>query len=300
MRIDHTYPEYLIFNKQEEEAAIFRSLLATFAGLKVDITSSTKDGSKWIVNVSSDTSPGAYYLFDRNTNKIRFLFSTFNGVDEEHMSAMQPVSIAASDGMTIPGYLTLPKAGPSPAPLVTLVHGGPHGVRDYWGFDREVQMLASQGYAVLQVNYRGSDGYGREFKQAGMKRWGDRIQQDIIEMTQWAMAQPEIDDNKACIMGASFGAYSALQSSILANDLFRCAIANAGIYDLSLLYEEGDVADLYFGEAYLESTIGLEPETLRDFSPVFNVDKLQAPVLIAHGELDRRAPFEHAEDLRKH
>ena len=299
IRVDDGYPAYLIFNKEYEEAQVFRSLLSTFAGAEVTVTSSTDDYSKWIVYVASDTSAGAYYLFDRKAMQVKLLFKMNSGLVSSEMAVSTPYKIKARDGMEIPVYLTLPEKAKGPVPLITLVHGGPHGVRDYWSFDSEVQMLANEGYAVLRVNFRGSDGYGQSFAEAGMKHWGDAIQHDIIDATNWAREKAEIDGDKVCIMGASFGGYSALQSSILAPDVFDCAVANAGVYDLQNLFEDGDIPEGFWGASFLESVLGTDKAQLTAFSPTHNVEKLKTPVLIAHGKKDRRAPFSQAQALRK-
>ena len=298
IRIDNGYPEYLIFNKKDEEAKAFKSLLQVFNGRNVAITSRTSDNNQWVVHVSSDTEPGTYYIFNRGAKKLSKLFQVISSLDERDMAITTPYVVTASDGTEVPVYLTLPNNPKGPVPLVTLVHGGPHGIRDLWGFDSEVQMLANQGYAVLRVNFRGSGGYGQDFLQAGYRQWGDRIQWDIIDATQWARNLPEIDGAKVCVMGTSFGGYSALQSSILAGDTFDCAVANAGIYDLQNLFEEGDVTKQFWGEAFLSTVIGIDKQQLVAFSPTHNVQKLTVPVLIAHGEKDRRAPFSQAEELR--
>jgi dipeptidyl aminopeptidase/acylaminoacyl peptidase len=162
-----------------------------------------------------------------------------------------------------------------------------------------VQALATQGFSVLQINYRGSSGFGDSFLRAGNLHWGDLIQQDIISGTRWAIENGKANSGNICIMGANFGAYSAVQSAILEPDLFACAVANAGIYDLELLYKRGDIEDLYWGDAYLEEVIGRDEEQLRKFSPVHNIAALKIPVFIAHGKQDERAPYEHAKRLKK-
>ncbi|MFC4700300.1 alpha/beta hydrolase family protein [Glaciecola siphonariae] len=301
IRVDDGYPAYMMFNTGSEEAAMYKSMIATFPGYVVNITSRSDDGRLWLIHTENDISPGSYYLYDKKVNKLQPLFSNMSHIEQAILSEKTPFSFAASDGMTIHGYVTYPvtlKEGES-APLVTLVHGGPHGPRDWWEFDREVQMLAANGYAVAQVNFRGSGGYGEAFEAAGYKQWGDRIQKDIIEGTEHIIAQGKVKKDKVCIMGASFGGYSAVMSASMAPDLFKCAIANAGVYDLELLYSEGDIKDLLWGTKYLERAVGKDEAQLKEFSPVNRVASIKAPVLIAHGEKDRRVPFEHAEALRK-
>ncbi len=157
-------------------------------------------------------------------------------------------------------------------PLVTLVHGGPNA-RDYWNFDSEVQLLASQGYAVLRVNYRGSSGYGWEHMSGSKNQWGGRVQQDIIEATRWVIQQGGIEQDKVCIMGGSFGGYSAVQSAALAPDLFKCVVAVAGVYDLEMMFDEGNIPRIIYGKEYLIEQLGTDKALMRQYSPVHNVDK---------------------------
>ncbi|MCY7294859.1 alpha/beta hydrolase family protein [Alteromonas sp. a30] len=299
VRVDPGYPNYVIFNKTNEEAQIFRNLVKTFAGSKVTITSQSEDGNMSVVAVSSDTNPGIFYLYNKKTNKLSLLFNNLSHIDAKLVSLTEPVSFEARDGTKVHGLLTMPNgvAADAKVPMVTLVHGGPHGVRDYWTYNRDVQLLASQGYAVLRVNYRGSEGYGKAFWAAGHKHWGDTIQHDIIDGTKWALANHNIDASKLCIMGFSFGGYSAIQAATIEPDLFKCAIAGGGVYDLEMMFTEGDIPERGYGESYLEMALGKDEAVWRAFSPVNNVDKLKANVMIAHGEEDERVPFEHAEKL---
>ena len=183
--------------------------------------------------------------------------------------------------------------------MVVIPHGGPHGVRDNWGFNSEVQLLASEGFAVLQVNYRGSGGYGLKFQEAGYRHWGDRMMEDIIDATRYAVKKGHADPGRICIYGGSFGGYSALQAPIVAPDLFRCAVGYAGVYDLTIMSSEGDIGQSRMGRGFLTRVLGEDEDALKKFSPSWNVDKLRAKVFLIHGKKDQRAPFEHAERLRK-
>jgi dipeptidyl aminopeptidase/acylaminoacyl peptidase len=273
--------------------------MATFPGMFVTIESSTRDENYWIVKTSSDVSEGTYYLYDRTRRRMLHLAVARDGVKESDLASMKPISFPSFDGLEVNGYFTHALGtGDKPAPMVVLVHGGPQA-RDRWDFDAEVQALATNGYSVLQINYRGSTGYGQAFEEAGDRQWGDAVQKDLISGTRWAVEQGLAPKGKVCIAGGSFGAYSAVQSAELAPDLFACAVANAGIYDLPLLYERGDIEQMYFGEASLDKAIGKDETELGRYSPVNNVASLEAPLLIAHGKQDKRAPYKHATNLRK-
>jgi len=298
VRTDAGYPLYTVFDKSSEEARVYEFLINTFKGYQVDITSSSDDGNLWSIYVSNDQQAGSFYLYDKSENKFRLLFSNFPSIPKEQFSESIPFTFKASDGIEIPGYITYPTSvDPNKnVPLITLVHGGPFA-RDYWSFDREVQMLTAQGYAVLRLNFRGSSGYGLAYGDASEQNWGTRVQQDIIEGTEWVIQQGGIQQDKVCIMGASFGAYSAVMSATIKPDLFKCVIANAGVYDLEMMFNEGDIPRILYGKAFLENELGTDLSVLRAQSPVNHVSKLKAPLLLAHGEEDERAPFKHAEAL---
>lgn len=300
-RIDAGVPSYTLFSKSDE-AKVFKQLLGSFPGNLVTITSKSKDGRYWVAVVHSDVNPGTYYLFDKNKLEVRHLFNSKPELNSSDLAPTDAIEFTSFDGQAVSGYLTKAKTSQAQMkkapPMVVYVHGGPRA-RDYWGFDPTIQALATRGYSVLQINFRGSIGYGVKFRDAGNLHWGDDVQQDIISGTKWAIENQLAEAGNICIMGASFGAYSALQSSILEPDLYNCAIANAGIYDLSLLYTEGDVENNFSGLSYLEEAIGKDEALLAKFSPVHSVEKLKAPVFIAHGKEDVRAPFIHAERLRE-
>lgn len=298
IRLDTDYPSYIMLDSSGEEAKLFKLLLLRFAGYAIDITSHSDNLNKWIIKASNDLTAASFFLYDKKKDKFSLLFSNMAEIKKQELSESIPIHFTASDKTEIHGYITYPVSVPETQsiPLVTLVHGGPHS-RDYWDFDPKVQLLASQGYAVLRVNFRGSSGYGSEMYYGSQKQWGDRVQKDIIEGTKWVIAQGGILSDKVCIMGASFGGYSAVQSATLAPDLFKCAVATAGVYDIEMMFEEGDVQGRLWGIASLEQHHGKDTELMRKYSPVHNVDKLKAKLLIAHGGKDVRVPIEHAEKL---
>lgn len=297
LRVDDGFPAYALLTSAFEEAKVFKKLLAAFPSEQVTITSSTKDGKKWLAAVSSDINPGTYYLYDHEKVSLTKLADRNPHLTGKTMAMMEPIKFPSFDGKEIHGYLTLTEQQSATKPMVVLVHGGPHGVRDHWGFDSEVQLLAKSGYNVLQVNYRGSDGYGAEYKTAGYRQWGDAIQKDIIAGTEWAIAQGHGKAGNVCIMGGSFGGYSVVQAATIKPDLYRCGVAVAGIYDLALMSKLGDIPRLGYGKAYLQKVIGDDPAQLAAFSPVNRIEQLKAHLLIAHGRHDERAPMEHATAL---
>jgi dienelactone hydrolase len=299
VRLDDGLPSYAMLNQATEEAKIFKVLLQSFPGSDVSITSKSQDGQQWIIDVSSDINPGTFYLYDHSKKSLEILAHHYEHLASTSFASTEAIEFKSFDDKTIAGYLTkTPQATPQ-KPLVVLVHGGPHGVRDYWGYDPEVQLLALSGYNVLQVNYRGSYGYGTAFEDAGHQQWGDAIQRDIISGTEWAIAQGHAKAGNVCIMGTSFGGYSAVQAATMAPDLYRCAIAVAGVYDLPLLVKTSDVAERQRGRDYLGRVLGADPALLQAHSPVNHVHKLKANLLIAHGKKDERAPYDQALSLKK-
>ena len=292
------YPSYAFVDSNSPKSQRLKDLLGALPGSQVQLVSSTEDDSKNIIFASSDINPGQYYLYDANTNKLRALFSARGWINQKDMAQTTPLRFKSRDGLTILAYLTVPNGkAEKNLPLVVMPHGGPYQARDYWGYDPEAQMLANRGIAVLKVNFRGSPGFGQNFREAGYRQWGQNIQHDIIDGVKLLINDGTVDKDNICIMGASFGGYSALQSAIIEPDMFKCAIGLMGVYDLPLMYEEGDTQARSYGVNFLKTVIGTDEAELKAFSPAYNVDKLKAPVLIVHGGEDERAPIEQAESL---
>ncbi|ALO43682.1 alpha/beta hydrolase family protein [Pseudoalteromonas phenolica] len=298
VELEPGYPTYAFVDNTAKMTQRLKDLIQSLPGEQIHLVSTTVDATKSIVLARSDINPGTYYLYHADKNQLQFLFNTKEGIDHRLMAETKPVSFKARDGLEIHGYLTLPfNKEAKNLPLVVMPHGGPHGPRDWWGFDSDAQLLANRGIAVLKVNFRGSGGYGRAFEHAGHQKWGSAIQHDIIDATKYVIEQGYADPKNMCIMGASFGGYSALQSSIIEPDMFKCAIGVVGVYDLPLMFEEGDVAARSTGQRYLTQVLGTDEAKLKAYSPSYNIDKLKAPVLIVHGGDDERAPIEQAESL---
>lgn len=284
-------PKLTYFDTERSDAALHKTLSAQFPGEYVHFVNVTRDGKRTLFGVASDRDPGAYYVFDADTGKAALVFESRPWIQAERMAERRPIQFKARDGFELHGYLTLPQErGDSKLSMVLLPHGGPHGVADDWFYDNDAQFLASRGYAVLQVNYRGSDGRGPGFESAGYRQWGGRTIDDLIDGVRWAVAQGTVDDKRICAYGASFGAYASMMSAIRAPELFKCAIGYAGLYDLPLIYEERD--SMAGGKAYRyhQKVIGQDAMQLAAYSPSRQADKLTAPVLLAHGSADETTP----------
>lgn len=295
---DPGLPELHVIDDKDPETAVFMALRQAFVGQEATITSATRDGTSMVVYVSSDRNPGDYYLFNAKTLKADWLFSALDLIDPDKMAEMAPVSLKARDGLPLYGYLTAPPHKPlKDLPLILLPHGGPHNVRDFWGWDPEAQFFASRGYAVLQVNFRGSGGYGLKFQGLGYRNWGTTMQDDLADAVQWAVKQGFADPNRICIYGASYGGYAALENPIRYPQLYKCAVGYVGVYDLTLESRYGDVHRSADGRNYLEIVRGNNAAELKQYSPVFNVDKLTVPVFIAYGGKDERVVPDNAKEL---
>ncbi|NOU51196.1 S9 family peptidase [Pseudoalteromonas sp. JBTF-M23] len=300
IEIDNGYPTYVFLDENSIKAKRLKNIIRVLQGNQVHLVSTTRDGKKSIFFASSDINAGQYFLYDSKTSQLQQLFSAREWLNPDLMSQTKPITFQSRDKLTVHGYLTLPVGKKDKdLPLVVMPHGGPHYTRDWWEFNPDVQVLASRGIAVLQVNFRGSGGYGEAFQSAGYQQWGGNIQHDIIDGVKYVVSQGYASKDNICIMGASFGGYSALQSAILEPDLFKCAIGVMGVYDLPLMFDEGDIALRQSGTNYLTQVLGEDKNKLKAFSPSYNVAKLKAPMLIVHGGRDERAPIEQAESLIK-
>jgi len=298
IEVEPDYPGIELFDPGEPTAQMIRRLEKTFKDSQIEVTSFTRDGKHAVVRVSSDVDPGQFFLVDMESNAVSPLLKAMPWINPDKMSQMEAIQIKARDGTLLHGYLTIPRGAPEHGlPMVVLVHGGPHGPRDSWGFDPEVQFLASKGYAVLQINYRGSGGYGHAFMTSGFKHWGTTMQDDVTDATLWAIKDGVADPERICIAGGSYGAYAAMMGVIREPDLYRCAFAYDGVYDLSLMFHSGDISQDEEGLNYLRDVLGTDQADLRSRSPVYNVDRIKARLFLAHGEDDERAPLAHFTEL---
>ncbi len=274
-------------------------LIKAFPGQNVLPVSVTRDGTKAIVLVNSDRNPGDYYLFDTAKLEADYLVGRSNWLDPDGMPERRPIEYRARDGQRIHGYLTLPPGRKAKyLPLVVNPHGGPFGTHDEWQFDPESAALATRGYAVLQMNFRGSDGFGGTFAKAGKRGWATTMVDDITDGTRWAVEQGYADPARIAIYGTSYGGYAALMSAIREPDLYRCVTTYAGLFDLPTWKSDSDVATRRSGRRYIDDFIGADEKSLREASPSNYIDRLKIPVLIVHGTDDERVPFSQAKQLR--
>lgn len=260
----------------------------------------TRDGSKQLWYAYSDQDPGSFHLLDIEKKSFRPIAARMPWIKPAQMAPMHAVKYQARDGLVIHGYLTVPVGHePKRLPMVMMPHGGPW-VRDVWGFNPLVQLLANRGYAVLQVNYRGSTGYGDELFQQAKREIGGKIQDDIEDGTRWAISAGVADPARIAIVGSSYGGYSALFALGMNPDLYRCGISYAGVTDWPGMFKDSDVANNKQARKYWGEQIGdpgKDTERLAAISPVNFADKIVAPVLIVQGEDDRRVPEDQAKRM---
>lgn len=266
------------------------------------VTSMTRDEMKWIVSFDSPTDPGATYLYDRSTGRARFLFRPRPWLVPRQLAPMRPISYRAADGLTIHGYLTAPVGVPTRnLPLVLVVHGGPWA-RDTWGYDAEAQLLANRGYAVLQINYRGSTGYGKAFYNAAVKEWAGKMHTDLIDGVRWAINEGIADSTKVAIYGGSYGGYATLVGLTFTPEVFACGVDYVGPSSLVTLIESFPPYWKPFLEGSFYRHVGnpsvpADVEDMKKRSPLFLVDKIEDPLLIVQGANDPRVTKREADQM---
>jgi len=253
----------------------------------------------WLVGFTNDTGPVPYFAFDRETGDAHFLFEHQPALSSYQLAAMEPFSYQARDGLTIHGYLSFPEGADRTAlPTVLNVHGGPWA-RDSWGFVPEAQWLANRGYLCVQVNYRGSTGYGKSFVNAGDREWGARMQDDLTDAVAYVVGQGYADPARVAIYGGSYGGYAALAGATFTPELYRCAVDIVGPSNLITLIE---TIPPYWAPliAQFHTRVG-DPEKDRDFlwsrSPLSAVDRIRIPLLIAQGANDPRVKQAESEQI---
>jgi dipeptidyl aminopeptidase/acylaminoacyl peptidase len=270
------------------------------AGLgEPSVVSRDRDLQTWVVAFNSDTHPANYYLYDRATKKLTHLFASRPALEKYTLAPMKPVTIKSRDGLDLVSYLTVPVGvEPKGLPMVLHVHGGPWG-RDTWGYDGEAQWLANRGYAVLEVNYRGSTGFGKKFVHAADREWAGKMHDDLIDAVNWAVKEGVADPKRVAIYGGSYGGYAALVGATFTPDVFACAVDIVGPSNLVTLLKS---IPPYWEPMKKLFTVRVgdiekEEEFLKSRSPLFKADRIQIPMLIAQGANDPRVKQAESEQI---
>lgn len=282
-----------------ESEKMFRRLEKALGDYEIVFTGRNKNEDKYMIRTYSDRSLGAYYFYDKNTDELLEVAKVSHWIDENDMAEMQPIKYQSRDGLTINGYLTLPKnVEAKNLPVVINPHGGPW-VRDNWGFNPEVQLLASRGFAVLQMNYRGSTGYGRQFWECSFKQWGQNMQNDITDGVNWLIESGIADAKKVAIYGGSYGGYATLAGVTFTPDLYACAVDYVGV---SNLFSFMKTIPPYW-KPYLDMMYEMvgnpeqDAEMMQQFSPAFHIDKIKCPLFVAQGANDPRVNIDESDQI---
>lgn len=285
----------------ETTKKMFEHLESQLSGYDFGISSASKDETKFLVRTYSDRSLGAYYYYDRETERLDKLVEVSPWLNEEELAEMKPIRYQSRDGLTINGYLTLPIGGDQKnLPIVVNPHGGPWA-RDNWGFNPEAQFLANRGYGVLQMNFRGSTGYGRSFWEQSFRQWGLKMQDDITDGVQWLIDEGIADSKRIAIYGGSYGGYATLAGVTFTPDLYACAVDYVGV---SNLFTFMDTIPPYWAPylAMLKEMVG-DPDipehyaTMKATSPVFHVDQIKVPLMVVQGAKDPRVKQSESDQM---
>jgi dipeptidyl aminopeptidase/acylaminoacyl peptidase len=271
-----------------------RSLAHALPDAVPNITSASQDRRYFVVLASSPRDPGTYYVLDTQTNTATRIARMMPWLDAAELADVEAIRVTSTDRLELEAFLARPRA-PNLPPLVVLPHGGPWRIRDARSFDPLVQSLAAGGFAVLQVNYRGSSGRGQAFLDAGKQQWGKGIEQDLEAAVDEVVRRGLVDGDRVCIAGGSYGGYSALMSVIRSPTRYRCAISLNGPTDLLFEYHfyfkrGGEEGKTYFSEYIADPD---DPEQLRSMSPVYRASEINVPVLLIQGGEDRRVDVDH-------
>lgn len=290
-------PHSAFFDPQSREAKLYALLEQAFKGSAVKVTSATRDGKLLLVYVYSDRDPGRFFLFDTQTRQATYLLSRRRWVDPKASAQTQVLQIKARDGVPLRAYLTLPPGREARnLPLVVFPHGGPFTIYDTWGYGMDTQLLAAAGYAVLQVNFRGSGNYGKRFFNAGRRQWGGAMQDDLTDATEWTVAQGLVDHSRMCMYGASYGGYASLEAVSKEPALYKCAVGYVGVYDVATWATDASDRSTRL-ENWAQQWIGTDPAQLAKASPNLNADRIKVPVFLAAGGEDKTVAIKHSEKM---
>ena len=267
------------------------------------VLDATEDENLYMVYVDSDRLYGVYYAYDVAKNELKELYNTMPQLKEGDMSEMRPITFTSRDGITLHGYITLPKAALAgeKVPVIVNPHGGPQGIRDSWGFNPEAQLFASRGYATLQVNFRISGGYGREFLESGFKQIGRKAMDDVEDGLQYVIDQGWVDGNKAAIYGGSHGGYAVLRGLTKTPDLYACGVDYVGVSNLFTFMKTIPpywkpylkiIKEIWYDEDNPE-----EKAIMEEVSPVYQMDKINKPLFVVQGANDPRVNIDESDQI---
>ena len=295
IRLDNGKPEYLYLSEPNRLKNLHLKFYEAFPAQKTTITSYSKDYSRAVGIVMADVNPGTYYLMDMEKNQISPLGRYWSKTSYDSLAEMKVINFKNRYGDEIQSYFT-EAVGKKNAPTIVMPHGGPWA-RDYWGFHPEVQFLAAEGFNVLQNNIRGSTGYGLEHTAHVYGNFAN-VLTDMFDSIEYLDSEGMIDKNNVCVYGGSYGGYAATQGPMMRPDLFKCAISEAGLYDINAQYSSGDIKMMRGGRKFLEDTFG-DGEKAEDMSPINYAYKLKTPYMLIHGKKDVRTPYKEAEAFMK-
>lgn len=290
--LDRTETHYL--DPQTEKLA--RTIKSSIPDSQIQLLDVTFDGQRATLFAGSDTDPGRYYIFDNKARWLKEVGAVNSALRSDDLSPMIPVAYSARDGLQISGYLTLPKGVSQNTkpflPTIILPHGGPTA-RDWQRYDYQVQFLVNRGYAVFQMNFRGSSGYGFDFEKAGYGQWGQAMQDDITDGVYWLINNGISDPNRICIYGASYGGYAALMGAVKTPDIFQCSVSLNGVSDLNQIVKYAKKSIGPFGAMHIGNERA-DRQSLREFSPLNRADDVGVPILLVHGNYDRTVPIDQS------
>jgi len=284
---------------------IYNKLKSEFGEKQYYVVSSDDNENKLLVVVSSDRLYGKYYEYDTKSKSLKLLFDLMPQLKEEDMAEMKPIEFKSRDGLTIHGYITLPKAAlqGQKVPLIVNPHGGPQGIRDNWGFNPETQLFASRGYATLQVNFRISGGYGKEFQTSGYKQIGRKAMDDVEDGVQYAIQQGWADKDKVAIYGGSHGGYATLMGLIKTPDLYSCGVDYVGVSNIFTFFDSFPEYWKPYKEMVKQIWYDLdnpeEAKIAKEVSPVFQIDKIKKPLFVVQGANDPRVNINESDQIVK-
>jgi acylaminoacyl-peptidase len=286
----------VIFDKKNPTNKILSYLMKSYEGFHIGVEGTSKDSNKTILSIGSSSVLPEFFLYDAEKKAVSFLIGSTEALIDFELSEAEYFSYVNSEGIEIPGWFQPAKKGVK-SPLVVYIHGGPHGPFEEYGFSPRYHILNQLGYSVYAPNFRGSGGFGLNFQEAGYRRWGTGMIDDMQEGAQALADAGLVDSSMICALGGSYGGYGTAQSLVRHPNFYDCGVIIAGVFDLEEQIKRSDTGGFYSGRAYMANVIGTDPAELRNQSPIKNLDKVKAPMLILHGTKDERTPFKGAEQM---